>query len=246
MGRELQKRKNRSSISKVRQKPKSKKRLHAHPIIAQNWDKNQTLAQNYKRLGLTAKLNKTTGGVEKKASDILADQEAEGQRRQDEIDPLNITAASKRKKEMLEVGEAKIERDPVTGKILRIIEQPGSKKRANPLNDPLNDLDSDDDEEDEEAEVLTLKNQHAESQVGEVEAKTETVRKLEEAARRPAAKHKRRQPEGEVKFIEELVKKYGDDYAKMARDTKINYMQRSEGDLKRRIKKWRESGGSVG
>jgi hypothetical protein len=39
MGRELQKKKNRSSISKVKQKPKSKKRLNpkGNAIIAANW-----------------------------------------------------------------------------------------------------------------------------------------------------------------------------------------------------------------
>ena len=47
-----------------------------------------------------------------------------------------------------------------------------------------------------------------------------------------------------VRF-EELVKKYGDDVGKMARDIKINYMQRSEGDLKKRIKTWREAGGKI-
>lgn len=37
MGRELQKRKNRSSIAKVTKKPKSKKRILNNPIIAANW-----------------------------------------------------------------------------------------------------------------------------------------------------------------------------------------------------------------
>lgn len=37
MGRELQKKKNRSSVAKVRQKPKSKKKILNNPIIAANW-----------------------------------------------------------------------------------------------------------------------------------------------------------------------------------------------------------------
>lgn len=241
MGREIQKKKNRSGISKVRHKPKSKKRFLNNPIIAQNWDKSLTLAQNYKRLGLTAKLNKSTGGVEKKVSDIERERE-EGVR--DEQDPLNIVANSKRRREQLDVAEAKIERDPETGKILRVVDQ--ATPRLNPLNDLLNDLDSDPEEE-----VFSLSNQHGNTAPStkatsiETDNRTETVRLLEEAASRPAAKYKRKQPEGEVKFIEELVRTYGDDYGKMARDMKINYMQRSEGDLKKRIKKWRENGGSV-
>jgi hypothetical protein len=37
MGRELQKKKNRSSIPKKRQNPKSKKKILHNPIIAANW-----------------------------------------------------------------------------------------------------------------------------------------------------------------------------------------------------------------
>jgi nucleolar protein 16 len=239
MGRELQKKKNKSGINKVRHKPKSKKRVLNNPIIAKNWDKSQTLAQNYKRLGLTVKLNKSTGGVEKKVSDILRER-GEGEDHTSQ-DPLNITAASKRRKEHIDVTEAKIERDPETGKILRVIEPPQAK--PNPLGDPLAELDSE-----SEDEVFNLRNQHANTGVArrtEDGHTTETVRALEEVANRPTTKYKRRQPEGEVQFIEELVRKYGDDYGKMARDMKINYMQRSEGDLKKRIKKWREAGGKI-
>jgi nucleolar protein 16 len=254
MGRTLQKKKNRSSISKVKHKPKSQKRLLHHPIIAQNWDKTLTFAQNYARLGLTAKLNKSTGGVERKVSDVRREEEAGGDAR-NAVDPLNITAATKRK-EKLDVSEVRIERDPETGAILRVVEEEGKeakRKRKNPLNDPLNDLDTSSSEEeeddDEEEDILNLRNQHGSTDLASssrrLAAPTETVRLLEEAANRPVAKYKRRQPEGEVQFIEELVRKYGDDYEKMARDHKINYMQRSEGDLKKRIKKWRASGGKV-
>ncbi|KAK4634129.1 Nucleolar protein 16 [Fulvia fulva] len=238
MGRELQKKKNRSGINKVRQKPKSKKKILTNPIIAENWDKSQSLAQNYTRLGLTAKLNKNTGGVERKVSDVLDETARAG-------DALHIANASKRK-EQLDVSEAKIERDPETGKILRVLDDGRNTVRSNPLNDPLNHLDSDDSED----EVLNHRNQHATDGFGgaagdDEESKTETVRRLEEAANRPAKKFKRRMPDGEVEFVEELVRKYGDDYGKMARDHRINYMQRSEGDIKKRIKKWRENGGTL-
>jgi nucleolar protein 16 len=37
MGRELQKKKRRSGLPKVRRKPKSKKQILNNPIIAENW-----------------------------------------------------------------------------------------------------------------------------------------------------------------------------------------------------------------
>ncbi|WPH02415.1 Hypothetical protein R9X50_00527900 [Acrodontium crateriforme] len=236
MGRELQKKKNRSGIQKLRMKPKSKKaRLVQHPIIAANWDKSQTLSQNYKRLGLTSKLNKTTGGVEKKAADL-----EEGN-----ASPDNLKILGSKGPVQLEVSEAKIERDPKTGAILRVIDDGLKKKKPNPLNDPLNDLDSDDDEEQKSDEGF---NQHASNIEGRQPsgtAKTDVVAQLEQAASRCAPKFKAKQSEGERAFIEELLQKYGEDYTKMARDTKINYMQRSEGDLKKRVKKWKQNGGTL-
>ncbi|KAH9842268.1 Ribosome biogenesis protein Nop16 [Teratosphaeria destructans] len=236
MGRELQKKKNRSGIQKVRQKPKSKKNLLLNPIIAANWDKSQTLEQNYKRIGLTAKLNKHTGGVERKADDVRRAREeaAEGKGKDD---PLAIASSSLRRPQTFQVQEAKIERDPATGRILRVIDD--GAKRANPLNDPLAELDSEDSDEEVDQHPDTF----ATSQSGS--GMTDVVRKLEQEASRPVKKYKFKQTEGERAFVEELVRKYGDDNAAMARDIKINYMQRSEGDLKRRVKKWREAGGSV-
>ncbi|KAK6333315.1 Nucleolar protein 16 [Orbilia javanica] len=67
MGRELQKKKNRSSINKVtRRKQNIRKRpnITGSKLVADSWDKNQTLAQNYARLGLTHRLKTATGGKE--------------------------------------------------------------------------------------------------------------------------------------------------------------------------------------
>src|SRR4051794_16783581 len=65
MGRELQERKNRSSRPTVRQPNRRKKALNpsGNQLIAQNWDKKATLSQNYRRLGLVAKLGHATGGT---------------------------------------------------------------------------------------------------------------------------------------------------------------------------------------
>jgi len=263
MGREIQKKKNRSGVQKIRQKPKSKKKLLQHPLIAANWDKSATLEQNYRRLGLTAKLNKHTGGTEKKAEDVrrmrdeMANEGEGGMRKKD--DALAISTVQKRK-ERLDVHEVRIERDPKTGAILRVVEgQEGKgRRRANPLNDPLNELDSDeedDDDDDHEEEVRRgaakeLFDQHghvtpAAAVDGGDDEKTEVVRQLEQEAGKVVPRRKQHQSEGERAFVVELVRKYGDDYARMARDTEINYMQRSAGDLKRRVKKWREGVGKM-
>ncbi|KAF3171523.1 Nucleolar protein 16 [Orbilia oligospora] len=71
MGRELQKKKNRSSINKVtRRKQNIRKRpnITGSKLVADSWDKNQTLAQNYARLGLTHRLKTATGGKEQHPS----------------------------------------------------------------------------------------------------------------------------------------------------------------------------------
>ena len=249
MGREIQKKKNRSGVAKIRQKPKSQKKILNNPIIAANWDKSQTITQNYKRLGLTSKLNKHTGGYERKADDNEQLEAGLESRTRKRDDALSIEGA-KQKAALNALGEAKIIKDPETGAILEVIETKAPNR--NPLNDPLNELDSSDDEQDTKLPGwATRGNQHGNIEDGEFEGfgnddgKTDVVRQLEARASMPAKKYKRKQTENEVAFIEELVKKYGDNVGKMARDMKINYMQRSEGDLKKRIKTWREAGGKI-
>ena len=249
MGRELQKKKNRSGVAKATQNPKSKKKLLHHPLIAANWDGKQTLEQNYKRLGLTAKLNKHTGGVEKKAEDVVRAREqavelGEARRKDDAL-----AIASSRGPEQLDMQEARIERDPETGRILRVIDDDAGGKvaKANPLGDSLAEFDSASDEDGDDGDDDKF-NQHASNTLrvrrragGE---KSEVVTALQEEASRPGVKHKFRQSEGERAFVGELVEKYGEeDLEGMARDVKINYMQRSVGDLRKRVKRWKAGGG---
>jgi nucleolar protein 16 len=116
---------------------------------------------------------------------------------------------------------AKIERGP-DGKILRVIH--AEVQKPNPLQDPLNDLAS---ESEDEVEVPM--------------AKTDIVRRLEEQARNAAPKKPRKQSTREAEWVAQLVAKYADDYTKLVRDRRLNPMQQSEGDLKRRVRRWRES-----
>lgn len=203
-------------------------------------NQKQTLSQNYRRLGLTSKLNRVAGGVEKSASLHSKPQSK---------DPLAIAS---KLTTSLEPGVARIERDPDTGAILRVIDDGGSKaKRANPLNDPLNHLDDDSDMEvdhdhtqEKEDERTGFDSQHlTEGVVGSAPAPTAVVAQLEERARaaRGGQKVLRKQSGNEREWIRALVQKYGEDYKAMSRDRKLNVMQQSEGDIRRRVRRWKVS-----
>ncbi|KAH0594473.1 hypothetical protein MHUMG1_07823 [Metarhizium humberi] len=217
MGRELQKKKRRSNRQPVKQSNKTKKILNprGNNIIAKNWDKKETLAQNYRRLGLVARLKAPTGGVEKKLGATTTGISKN--------DPFAITSVGK-----AIVSEAKVERD-ADGKIIRVL----GTTRPNPLNDPLNNLDSDS-EDGAGEEWGGIAEREAEE-----EDTTDVVRSLIEESHNPAPKAPRYQSEGEREWLEKLVEKHGDDYGAMARDAKLNPMQQTARDIGRRIKKMR-------
>ncbi|KAI9750277.1 MAG: Nucleolar protein 16 [Candelina submexicana] len=211
MGRELQKKKNRSSISKVKHKPKSKKHpILGNPIVAANWDQSLTLSQNYHRLGLTRKLNAPTGGTERKPIPSTAPQK----------DALNIT---NKVSQALIPTEAHIDRDPDTGAILRVLHPASSS--SNPLNDPLNNI------------IIPPPSQDANPAQ---RPSTNIVAQLEQQASMAKKKQPRKQSEREREWIERLVGRWGTDVVGMRRDMELNPMQQSEGDLRRRIERWRE------
>lgn len=185
-----------------------------------------TLTQNYKKLGLAVGLNRPTGGVEKTIPTLKA-QEKDGAAWASN-DKLSIN--SKLPTAMI-TREARVERDPETGEIVRIIEEEG-KARDNPLHDPLNELE--DSETDEAVEAGG--NIHISSR-----QQTEVVRELESIAAGVSRRKPRHQSAREVEWVEALVVKHGDDYDKMFMDRKLNPMQQSTGDIKKRVLQWRKS-----
>ncbi|KAF2122880.1 ribosome biogenesis protein Nop16 [Lophiotrema nucula] len=233
MGRELQKKKNKSSIPKRRQNPKSKKKLLQNPIIAANWNQRETLSQNYRRLGLTSRLNHATGGTEKTIR-LLGLNDPNSSRADtaanSTANKLNIVSKAKAQ-DAMETEEVEVERDPETGKIIRVVNDPAAQK-YNPLNDPLNEIEEEDGEEWNGFAMVPEEDEASENPV---------IRQLEEAARNGVKKAPRKQSSREEEWIERLVEKYGDDYSRMFRDRKLNPMQQSEGDIRRRVKKWRET-----
>jgi nucleolar protein 16 len=117
--------------------------------------------------------------------------------------------------------EVQVERNPETGAIARVI-RPASEN-LNPLNDPLNNI-LDASESVDKSKYVT----------GGI------ITELEEQALMEIKNRPRQQSKREVEWIERLVKKYGDDYGRMMRDTKLNPYQQTEGDLRKRIARWKE------
>ncbi|KAK5048058.1 hypothetical protein LTR84_006248 [Exophiala bonariae] len=228
MGRERQKKKNRSSISKA--KPKSnrtkagKKKVNflGNEIIKQNWDRKLTLSQNYKRLGLSSRLNSASGGTEKKIPKAGEDVEPPTR------DSLAIAGPRARAK--ITPQEIQVERDPETGKILRVIHpETEAETNFNPLNDPLNEP------MDVEADEPVRRTQMQNDIISQLEAQAAHEEEM------LLNKRPRHQSSREEEWITRLVEKHGDDVRAMVRDKKLNPMQQTEGDIARRLRKWKAS-----
>ncbi|KAI9802653.1 MAG: hypothetical protein M1825_002675 [Sarcosagium campestre] len=237
MGRTLQKKKNRSSIAKVRQRPKSKKLLNprGNATIAANWDKTQTVSQNYRRLGLTSRINASTGGT------VVSGPA-----------PSALRISSRPTAEILVPTTARVERGS-DGAITRIIHpsQGSKKRRPNPLQDPLNDL-SDLSGDDDDADVNNAEEASDEWEGIQAEdalplgRSTVVVAELERQSQREARRPPRKASAREREWIERLVKRHGDDMRAMFWDRKLNPMQQSEADIKWRVERWRkETGGGL-
>lgn len=246
MGRDLQKRKNRSSRPTIRQSNRLKKPLNplGNSLVARNWlvvpitpppllllllffpgdshshtqkkhrNKKETLSQNYRRLGLTAKLGKAPGGIEANPAAPAAQ------------DPLAVTQAASTRSAIRSV---QVERD-AAGNIVKVLH------RDNPLNDPLNDLESSSGDDETQTETRRGEGEHANRQHRE----TKVVDLLEQQANVPTESYKRHQSAREREWIERLVAKHGQDVAAMARDMRLNPMQQTVGEIKKKLKKYQQ------
>ncbi|KAL4778419.1 ribosome biogenesis protein Nop16 [Aspergillus varians] len=231
MGNIRQTKKNRSSAPKqtpkrtgVLKSGKKKINVLGNAIIAENWDRKSTLTQNYRRLGLIHRLNAPAGGSEKRKTENGLE---------DIQDSLHIKGSVESVVKNNTVSEARVERDPETGKIIRVIhkeddlvEVAGRKiSRSNPLNDPLNEFSEDEDDRRPQAK----KSSNNIVQLLELQADAEGQ----------VPKKPRHQSKREDEWIVRLVERHGDNHVAMARDMKLNPMQQTAGDLRRRINKWK-------
>ncbi|KAL8791524.1 MAG: hypothetical protein Q9195_005852 [Heterodermia aff. obscurata] len=230
MGRMLQKKKNRSSIPRATQKPKSKHLpVKASPLVAQKWDKNLTLSQNYRHLGLTSKLNARTGGTEIKAADTNR-RYGDKQSKHD-----SLAVAASRPATSTGLKTARVLRDE-EGRILKLLDS--QEGWTNHLKDPLAAMD-----EGIEAEgALGSSNgtnhdrMDHDGVVPELEAAA-----LAELAKVTKKKKPRKQSQREQEWIEQMVNKYGQDIRSMSRDRKLNPNQQTEADIRRRVEVWQKS-----
>jgi len=180
-------------------------------------DQSLTLSQNYRKLGLSAKLKSSTGGTENKIT--KASQQSLHSHKDD---PLAIPSSTSKR---LEPGSVKVVRDPTSGAITGVVRE--NKDRPNPLNDLLYDL------SDGEKEYM----------IGESERINGSgiIPELEKSAQYEKKRQPRKQSQREQEWIASLIERWGDDWVGMVRDRKLNPMQQSEGDLKRRVKQWQKS-----
>ena len=131
---------------------------------------------------------------------------------------------------------ARVERD-ADGKIIRVLKA-GERSLRNPLGDLLTEMeDEEEDEDGEEWEGLTDGQGFVGAGWKEGEGETEVVRSLREDAGKRREVKKRHVGEREREWLERLVAKHGENTAAMTRDMKLNPMQQSEGDLKKRIRR---------
>ncbi|CAK7264744.1 Nucleolar protein 16 [Sporothrix epigloea] len=277
MGRSVrQKRKARSSRPTVR--PSNNRRRPVNPtgnaVIAANWDKEQTLSQNYRRLGLMNLLKVPTGGIERLGTDAVKERSApDGERAKHYTDHFNDTAVAiingtktgRKSKAISSIREVRVERD-ASGRIVRILDD--AAPAHNPLNDLLNDLEDEDEAEAAEAASTSYEEwdgiaedagdkRKGKGKKGKKEKTTApatpVVAALEQMANRPVGpKMVRHQSEGERAWLQTLVNYYGEAnpsdvmLSTMAFDRRRNPFQRTAADLRRRLATFRAEGGGPG
>ncbi|ODV61091.1 Nop16p ASCRUDRAFT_35064 [Ascoidea rubescens DSM 1968] len=218
-----------SSVSRTTRKTKDKHRripASSNILISKNWDPKLTLIQNYRKLGLTSKLKKATGGKEKiikpfyEDDDFLQKQKNLNNLINNGMNDVNMSGNNEEEIDENEIpeGEARIIRDKKTNQVIRVVH---GKKKVN------------DDSDDGDNKMNQIKIVHSSNNAS-------FIKELEEYASRPVIKVERRESERESSWLKSLYEKYGDDYKKMQWDKKMNIYQLTSNQIRGKMEKWKK------
>ncbi len=188
--------------------------VHGPDVLKDNYDPKLTLKQNYARLGLIGSLGvrPDTGGVERPAGAAVGVEKEQ-------------SASSSAEEAPLRKGMAKIVRDE-DGNIVDIIEAAAEDdEESTPWGGKMKESIADS----EDVETFMPPTSSAQK-VNPV------VGKLEEMAAQ-AVPVERHTSQLEAQWLYDLVSKYGEDTEAMAKDRKLNVWQKTEGEIRRAIKK---------
>lgn len=215
-------------------KKQMKKRLaraptvHGVDVLKDNYDPKLTLRQNYAKLGLIPSLDvrPDTGGVEKPFLPSTSASTASAS-----------TGASSKDSAAVRKGMARVVRDD-HGNIIDIIEAPDSDdeqengQAATPWGKPLKSSIADRDD----IETFMPPPQHQLHQHQRGVKPNQVIAQLEDLASQ-AAPVERHSSQLESQWLADLVAKYGDDTEAMVKDRRLNVWQKTQGEIKRAIKK---------
>lgn len=149
-------------------------------------------------------------------------------------------------------GTVRIERDRETGAIVRVLgggdgegDGDGGKKGRRVWNGRVLVDELDDGQEEEDGGTMGQQQHDLPLSVmqgaeGDREGQGVVPALIAQAAKGGMKKRPRKQSQREEEWVERLVGVYRDDVARMARDRKLNPLQQSEGDIRRKVRLWRE------
>ncbi|KAI9465971.1 ribosome biogenesis protein Nop16 [Lactarius psammicola] len=235
MGNPRQRRKARSSHRPVRHSGQAKKLLKKQPPIRgpkalrDAWDKHKTVRQNYAALGLAASLNPRASGGAERAAPVTQARTATN-----EVPPINVLEPppfmSGGCSNGVPSGLGRIIRDE-TGQVVAV-------ETGDDIDSLLPTRERDLVEEAAAAAILSSECQSWVS-LGHMpsteDPKIDIIRALPDVHSVPVVS--RFSSKGEVTFLQKLISRHGSDVEAMARDRKLNPDQRTEGELRRAIRK---------
>ncbi|KAJ1955951.1 Nucleolar protein 16 [Dipsacomyces acuminosporus] len=181
------------------------KKFTGHHLLQDKWDPSLTLSENYRNMGLVARVNGISGGIVKPITSTASQGEtAEGSSSSSKaIDAENLSKEELKK--LIPQGYGIIERDE-EGNVVNVI-------MAEEPHDPL----------DSDVEIESVK------------PKMEAARILEEYANSFEERKERWISQGERRKLQAFIDRHGDNYTAMFRDKDLNKQQLTATQLKKKI-----------